>query len=271
MVLTLTVMVFISACSVDSVLIILLALLNDISMLPIAHDHVSASRLPELPRVYQIIIRATFYGILSTLLGMLFFYTINPMADTNPDLFTNVNVEFFCSTETSAVIWLFLTILSESLIFTVRVPTGFFWQAHHPAISLVISVFLTDLLASVLAGAWKGVTLRDILITWAFAIASFFVVDFCKVVFFCYILGEETGSTITFQQFLDADDDLSSVQDVDVEASTKSQTKRAAKVKRQSVHLEHQLSIKERMGHREMDSKRVSWFSLHGARHHSLD
>ena len=50
-VLTLCILIYISACTVESLLIILLALLNDISMLPIAHDKVAASRNPEIPKV----------------------------------------------------------------------------------------------------------------------------------------------------------------------------------------------------------------------------
>ena len=110
-VLTLCILIYISACTVESLLIILLALLNDISMLPIAHDKVAASRNPEIPKVkvrrsdelpniilydeatpppppflaphprssQDIIIRALFFGMVSTAIGMLYFYTINPM------------------------------------------------------------------------------------------------------------------------------------------------------------------------------------------------
>ena len=63
LVLSLTTIIYVSACSVESVLIILLALLNDLSMLGISHDHVDASRKPELPRVTEIISRALFFGI----------------------------------------------------------------------------------------------------------------------------------------------------------------------------------------------------------------
>jgi hypothetical protein len=57
-VLVLCILIFVSACQVRGVLIVLLALLNDLSMLPIAYDNVSASRKPELPRADEIVYRA---------------------------------------------------------------------------------------------------------------------------------------------------------------------------------------------------------------------
>ncbi|GMH91854.1 hypothetical protein TrVE_jg14412 [Triparma verrucosa] len=277
MVLTLCILVFISACSVQPVLIILLALLNDISMLPIAYDHVSASRSPELPRARSLVIRALFFGTVSTCLAMLYFYTIQPMRDGNSEVFHNISFDqFFCSTETSALVWLFLCILSESLIFTVRVPNGYFFQAQAPSIYLVASVLATDILVSLLAGVWKGMWFTDILITWAFGISSFLVIDAAKVFFFCKILGEEECETITFQQFVDAPDDTTIVNasvDADVEADVKTVQMSLAKKARQSVHLSKgRLDEDAVEGHREAEARGeshwLSWFSSHGPRAH---
>ncbi|GMI10211.1 hypothetical protein TrLO_g15595 [Triparma laevis f. longispina] len=277
MVLTLCILVFVSACSVQPVLIILLALLNDISMLPIAYDHVSASRSPELPRARSLVIRALFFGTLATALAMVYFYTINPMQDGNENVFHSIRFEFFCTQQTSALVWLFLCILSESLIFTVRVPTGYFWQAKPPSIYLVASVLATDILVSLLAGVWKDMWFTDILITWAFGLASFLIIDVCKVFFFCTLLGEEAGSTITFQQFVEAADDTTIVSepvDRDVEADAISAQMLIAKKARQSVHAKHRLTTNEIEGHKVVDSDHHmmwswrSWLSWHGARHH---
>ncbi|GMH72089.1 hypothetical protein TL16_g05827 [Triparma laevis f. inornata] len=60
------------------------------SMLPIAYDHVSASRSPELPRARSLVIRALFFGTLATALAMVYFYTINPMQDGNENVFHSI-------------------------------------------------------------------------------------------------------------------------------------------------------------------------------------
>ena len=98
------------------------------------------------------------------------------------------------------MVWLFLTILSEALVFSVRVPTGFFWEGKMPTIWLFVGVLSTDVLVSLLAGVWKKMWMTDILLTWTFAIGSFFAVDALKVLTFRVILGQETGATISFEE-----------------------------------------------------------------------
>ena len=93
LVLSLTTLIYISACSVESVLIILLALLNDLSMLGISHDRVSASRMPELPRVSEITSRAVFFGVVSYAFCMLFVYTVNPVSNANSNVWKGIHVE----------------------------------------------------------------------------------------------------------------------------------------------------------------------------------
>lgn len=285
-VLTLCILVFISACSVDSVLIVLLALLNDISMLPIAHDKVAASRNPEIPKVKEIIIRCVFFGLVSTAIGMLYFYTINPMGDSSPGPtylpFANIHLQFFCSTQTSALIWLYMTILSESLIFTVRVPHGWFWTKPYPSPLLIISVLLTDIVFSVLAGVWHNMFLADIMITWAFGLGSFFFVDCMKMLMFVFILGEDSGETISFEEFkeglvdipegeedlkLKVEGGINPDLDPDVEAAEVEVDRMAAKEKRLSNHRRHTLEGSDRDGHREIDHNKkgpFGWIGLNG-------
>jgi len=280
-VLTLCILIYISACTVESLLIILLALLNDISMLPIAHDKVAASRNPEIPKVKDIIIRALFFGMVSTAIGMLYFYTINPMSNNTKnglyeEPFYNIYFPpFFCSTETSALVWLYLTILSESLIFTVRVPHNWFWTKPYPSPWLLGSVFLTDMLFTLIAGFLKGMHVVDILITWAFALGSFVFVDAMKMLFFIKILGEDGGETISFEEFKaaisDGADPSDPPSDDAVEGGDAQFERVAAKERRLSHHLRHTLEGDDRHGHEEVEHERsglCSWVRLHVARKH---
>lgn len=271
LVLSLTTLIYISACSVDSILIILLALLNDLSMLGIAHDRVAASRKPELPRVTEICFRAVFFGVVSYGFCMLFVYTVNPTAAANSNVWKRIDVEFFCTKETSAMVWLFLTILSESLVFSVRVPTGFFWQGKPPTIWLIIGVLATDVLVSLLAGVWKFMYMTDILLTWAYAIGSFFAVDCVKMLTFCVILGQDAGATISFEEFLEHEDEKIEIEDPEQHAEVMAEKKKLDKDARHSIHKQHKLSESERKGHVSVDSPWLrsirGWFHF-GARHH---
>ena len=240
---TLCTAIYISACSVDSVLIILLALFNDLSMLGIAHDRVAASRKPELPRVAEITIRAVFFGFTAFAFAMLFIYTVNPTADANSNVWKGTDVEFFCSKQTSAMIWVYLTVLSEALVFSVRIPTGFCWQGKRPTIWLFIGVGATDVIVSLLAGVWKKMWMTDILLTWAWAIASFFVIDALKVLVFCVICGQETGATITFDEFVAYEDEA--IDDPEEHAAMMAERRASEKAKRMSIHKEHTLTPKE--------------------------
>ena len=62
-VLVLTLLIYISNCSINSFYIVLLALFNDVTMLPIAYDIQSASKLPEKPEVRKLLIIASFLGM----------------------------------------------------------------------------------------------------------------------------------------------------------------------------------------------------------------
>merc|ERR1719261_2086835 len=53
--------------------VILLALLNDVSMLPIANDNASPSALPEIPTMPAILLASSIYGFISSGQTMIFY------------------------------------------------------------------------------------------------------------------------------------------------------------------------------------------------------
>lgn len=70
-VIVLTLLIYISNCPIQSLYIILLALFNDLTMLPIAYDRQQASVTPETPNVAQILALATLLGVLETCFTLL--------------------------------------------------------------------------------------------------------------------------------------------------------------------------------------------------------
>ncbi len=61
--LTLSIVIFASGCAVDSLLVIILALLNDISMIPVAYDNAKATTKPQMPDAGKLVLQSVFYGI----------------------------------------------------------------------------------------------------------------------------------------------------------------------------------------------------------------
>jgi vacuolar-type H+-ATPase subunit I/STV1 len=68
---------FISGCAVDPLLVIILALLNDISMIPVAYDYADATAKPQLPLASKLVLMSIFFGIVHTGIALLVFYVID--------------------------------------------------------------------------------------------------------------------------------------------------------------------------------------------------
>jgi H+-transporting ATPase len=71
LVLTLSIVIFVKGCAVDSLYVIILALLNDISMIPVAYDNASATTKPQLPSARNIVYQSLFYGLVNAALSLM--------------------------------------------------------------------------------------------------------------------------------------------------------------------------------------------------------
>merc|ERR1712048_1142584 len=71
-------------CTVPSILIIILALLNDISMLPVAYDHADATAKPQLPNTTKLILLSLYYGLVHSALTLAFLFGIGETSGANP-------------------------------------------------------------------------------------------------------------------------------------------------------------------------------------------
>ena len=118
---------------------------------------------------------------------------------------------------------------------------------------------MTDVIFSVLAGVWKNMFLADILITWAFAIGGFLFVDCAKMLFFVKLLGEDSGETISFEEFSEGapqHPESGAKQDADPEAAGAEVERVRAKEARLSNHGRHTLEGSDREGHKEVSKVR---------------
>ena len=71
LVLTLSIVIFVKGCAVDSLYVIILALLNDISMIPVVYDNTSATTKPQLPSARNIVYQSLFYGLVNAALSLM--------------------------------------------------------------------------------------------------------------------------------------------------------------------------------------------------------
>jgi H+-transporting ATPase len=167
--------------------VILLALLNDISMIPIAQDNAAPSSSPEIPSMPQILLASTIYGVLLTVQSIGFFeYGLHSSwLDGKADPCTSSNCEYL-----STCAYLQISIAIEFVILSCRAP-GFILSpkylldpAVRPSVALLAGVMFANILVSVLAGVGTviyQVEWVDIGFIWIYDIVGLLIIDIIKV------------------------------------------------------------------------------------------
>eukprot|EP00579_Thalassiosira_antarctica_P028710 CAMPEP_0202013878 /NCGR_PEP_ID=MMETSP0905-20130828/27516_1 /ASSEMBLY_ACC=CAM_ASM_000554 /TAXON_ID=420261 /ORGANISM="Thalassiosira antarctica, Strain CCMP982" /LENGTH=961 /DNA_ID=CAMNT_0048573587 /DNA_START=185 /DNA_END=3070 /DNA_ORIENTATION=+ len=197
LVLTLSIIIFVKGCAVNSLFVIILALLNDVSMIPVAYDNASATTRPQLPKARTLVYQSAFYGLTHAALSLMFIFTM----DYDRKLQYDIDLEQ-CSNETQGFIWFHLLLVTELMIFSVRAP-GFFIFSM-PSIYLVLSVFLTLVAGGLIACLANQLGLHGSNLGYivVFNVGSFIVVDFLKIKF-REMIGEEPGDIITSDELIE--------------------------------------------------------------------
>jgi len=175
-VLVLSILIYAYDNTLPPIYVILLALVNDVTMLPIADDRASPSALPEIPSMPSIMLASMIYGLMETAQTMVLYMSGWLLGDGSTDY-------------KDAVIYLQISIAIEFLIFSCRTPgfvLGSFFDASGPSWALVSAVFGANVLISVLAGFGDQVHLihkvswADIGWIWLYDIAWLLVIDALK-------------------------------------------------------------------------------------------
>lgn len=177
-VVVLTLLIFISNCPINALFVILLALFNDLTMLPIAYDNQQASVIPETPAVSKMLLLALLLGSLECIFSLFYAYGAGPSGLFHGDFDMDE-----CSKETQAGIWLQMSIAAELLIFSARAPS-YIWTSIAPSSALTISVLLGCIITTILAGAFDyfgSLHITDMLLIWAYDIVALIVIDIIKV------------------------------------------------------------------------------------------
>mmetsp|Transcript_17160 Transcript_17160/g.36864 ORF Transcript_17160/g.36864 Transcript_17160/m.36864 type:complete len:1000 (+) Transcript_17160:91-3090(+) len=178
----LSIMIYAYNDTMPALYVILLALLNDVTMLPVADDNAFASALPEIPSMPSIMIASLLYGILETVQTMAF-YELQPHWFPAPSGRDPQDYK-------DATVYLQMSIAVEFLIFSCRTPgllVASFFSESRPSLPLTMAVLFGNILVSVLAGFGDTfkiikttVEWKDIAFIWLFNICGLLVIDFLK-------------------------------------------------------------------------------------------
>jgi len=143
MVMVFSIIVYGSGCTVCSLFIILLALINDVSMIPVSYDRADATVKPQVPLAKPLVILSLYFALAQTAFSMVWLFGIADHSLDDFSLQTCADTSIAGEEKggpTSAFIWLHLLIATELMIFSARAP-GFFWKSR-PSILLISSVLI---------------------------------------------------------------------------------------------------------------------------------
>lgn len=197
MVLTLSIIIFVSGCAVDSLLVIILALLNDISMIPVAYDNAKATTKPQLPKAKKLVMLALFYGMMQTAFSLTFIFCYEHARYVdNP-----IELSQTCDPQTRGFIWFHLVLCTELMVFSVR--AGGFMIFSPPSIYLFASVMLTCLLSAFIAVYASELDWFNVLWIVLFNFGALLILDLLKI-YFLACIGESPGEIIETDELIDA-------------------------------------------------------------------
>eukprot|EP00934_Nitzschia_sp_Nitz4_P000544 Nitzschia sp. Nitz4//scaffold74_size92883//75836//78832//NITZ4_004832-RA/size92883-augustus-gene-0.8-mRNA-1//1//CDS//3329557622//544//frame0 len=191
--LTLSCIVFSSGCGVDSIMVIILALLNDISMIPVAYDRAKATTKPQMPRAGKLVVQAVFYGFLHTGFALMFIFILN-----HRNHYIDLNQQ--CDSETRGFIWFYLVLVTELCILSVRAPS-FFWLSA-PSPILLLSVLATCVGGALISVIAMDLDLEAMGFIILFNVVLFVVVDVAKVGFRS-LINDDPGDPIDTDELIE--------------------------------------------------------------------
>jgi H+-transporting ATPase len=165
---TLSIVVF-NFYPITALMIILLALLNDIPILAIAYDRTRIERRPVRWNMYELTVMATVLGVTGVIGSFLLFYLLQEWG--------------FSHDEIRTFLFLKLIVAGHSTLYITRA-RGWFWQRPWPSPVLFGATFSTEIVGTVFAAqGWLMAPIGWVpaLWIWAYALAWFLIEDVVNV------------------------------------------------------------------------------------------
>jgi len=168
-------------CRVNPLYVILLALFNDITMIPVAEDRQTASAAPQHTNVKNLIGFSVMLGVMQSLVSIVYYLCMDKGL-VNGNL-TEPGEKFPGTPHAQVAIWLQVSIAAELLIYVARAPGLFFLSC--PSWQLFASTMLGNIISTIL-GLYifpDPLSWAEVGIIWAWDICALFIVDLSKMLY----------------------------------------------------------------------------------------
>ncbi len=177
---TLSIIVF-NFYPISAIMIILLAILNDIPILTIAYDNTAVDPQPVRWQMRRVLTISTVLGAV----GILFTFVLLYIAKEILNLDIN---------QLQSFIFLKLSVAGHQTLFIARTKKPFFFRPF-PSLILLMAILTTQLIAALLVGIGIFMTAIPwvyIGLIWGYTIIEMFVTDFVKILFYKHLNFEST-------------------------------------------------------------------------------
>jgi H+-transporting ATPase len=280
----LTLIILVFNCEMNTLYVILLALMNDLTMIPIAEDRQTASKTPMVPNVRSLLGFALVMGLVQAAFTLIFYtemkfwvsedhldpynsdiadnnihvknyYKNNPMeiGDAKYNNMLKATHGANCNYYAQNALWLQISISAELLIFVCRAPGLFFFSM--PSLQLLFSTMVFGVVLQTLLAMFAfpdGLTVADAFKIWAYDIVVMFLCDFTKLAY--KFLFEHASSGI-IDESQDFEEDGEEMVDEDEHANRPTEM---GKVSNQVLKTRDVVNRMSTMGTAEETTSRVS-------------
>lgn len=171
----LSVLIYVFDCQLNPLYVVLLALFNDITMIPVAEDRQTASAAPQHANIPNLIGFSVMLGVMQSIVSIAYYLCMHDLVVDVPKYPTSAHAQ--------VAIWLQVSVAAELLIFAARSPGLFFFS--RPSVQLIASTMLGNMISTVLAIYVFDSPLNwtEVGIIWAWDIVALFIVDSAKLVY----------------------------------------------------------------------------------------
>jgi len=198
----LSVLVYAFDCALDPLYVILLALLNDVTLLPIAEDRQTASAEPEHANVGALIGFTLTLGVSQSVASLIFYLCMD--RGLIEGISPHDEVGYPTGVHAQNAIWLQVSIAAEFLIFSARAPG--LWFFSRPSNQLIFSTMLGNVVATLFAvyAFADPLNWSEIGTIWLYNACVLFIVDAMKMVY--KLISNHNGAGIIDERAIAADD-----------------------------------------------------------------
>ena len=156
---------------VTAIMIIILALLNDIPIMAIAYDNTKVEPYPVRWNMHEVLTISTVLGITGVTSSFLLFFILQQFDVPHPMI--------------QAIMFLKLSVAGHSTIYVTRAHDLHFWHRPYPAMALLVPALGTQFVATVIAAeGWfmEAIGWEYALYIWLYSLAWFVFNDYAKVI-----------------------------------------------------------------------------------------